>query len=137
MIFETDDSMNTLADYRHRRKFAAQAGEEGGKRNCYGKKGADLVLKVPAGTIIRDAETDRIIADMSGDNHRQIVLPGGKGGLGNQHFATSRMQAPKYAQPGQEALELEVKLELKVIADVGLVGFPNVGKSTLDRKSVV
>lgn len=131
VIFETDDSMNTLADYRHRRKFAAQAGEEGGKRNCYGKKGADLVLKVPAGTIIRDAETDRIIADMSGDNHRQIVLPGGKGGLGNQHFATSRMQAPKYAQPGQEALELEVKLELKVIADVGLVGFPNVGKSTL------
>ncbi len=131
VIFEIDDGINTLADFRHRRKFAAQAGEEGKKRNCHGKKGADMVLKVPAGTIIKDAETDKVIADMSGENRRQIVLPGGRGGLGNQHFATSRMQAPKYAQPGQESIEIEVKLELKVIADVGLVGFPNVGKSTL------
>lgn len=131
VIFLVDEGMNTLADYRHKRKFAAQAGEDGKKRNCHGKKGGDLILKVPAGTIIRDAETDKIIADMSGTNKRQIVLAGGSGGLGNQHFATSTMQAPKYAQPGQEALELEVKLELKVIADVGLVGFPNVGKSTL------
>ncbi len=131
VVFEVDDGMNTLADFRHKRKFAAMAGEEGGKRNCHGKKGEDLVLKVPAGTIIKDAETDRIIADMSGGCRRQTVLPGGKGGLGNQHFATSKMQAPKYAQPGQEAMEIEVKLELKVIADVGLVGFPNVGKSTL------
>lgn len=131
IIFEVDDGVNTLADFRHKRKFAAQAGEEGQKKNCHGKKGEDLILKVPAGTIIKDAESDRIIADMSGSNRRQIVLRGGKGGLGNQHFATSKMQAPKYAQPGQEAMEIEVKLELKVIADVGLVGFPNVGKSTL------
>ena len=130
VIFEVDESLNTLNDYRHKRKFAAQAGEEGGKKNCHGKKGADLVLKVPAGTIIRDAATNQVIADMSGDNKRQVILKGGKGGLGNQHFATSTMQAPKYAQPGQEAMELEVRLELKVIADVGLVGFPNVGKST-------
>lgn len=131
IIFEVDEGMNTLADYRHKRKFAAQNGEEGGKRNCHGKKGEDLILKVPEGTIIREAETDKVIADMSGENRRQIVLKGGSGGLGNQHYATSTMQAPKYAKPGQEAMELEVKLELKVIADVGLVGFPNVGKSTL------
>ncbi len=131
IIFEVDDGLNTLTDYRHRRKFAAQPGEEGGKRNCHGKNGADLVLKVPAGTVIKDAESGKVIADMSGDNRRQIILFGGRGGLGNQHFATSTMQAPKYAQPGGEAIGLEVKLELKVIADVGLVGFPNVGKSTL------
>ncbi len=131
VIFAVDEGMNTLADYRYRRKFAAQAGEDGNKRNCHGKKGTDLILKVPAGTIIKDAETGQIIADMSGSNLRQVVLHGGSGGLGNQHFATATMQAPKYAQPGQEAVEMEVKLELKVIADVGLVGFPNVGKSTL------
>lgn len=131
IVFAVDDGINTLADYRHKRKFAAQAGEDGKKKNCHGRKGEDLILKVPAGTIIRDAASGKVIADMSGDNRRQIVLSGGAGGLGNQHFATSTMQAPKYAQPGQEAVELEVLLELKVIADVGLVGFPNVGKSTL------
>ena len=130
VIFEVDDGLNTLTDFRHRRKFAAEPGEEGGKRNCHGKNGADLILKVPAGTIIKDAASGKIIADMSGENRRKVVLHGGKGGLGNQHFATSTMQAPKYAQPGQEAIEIEVLLELKVIADVGLVGFPNVGKST-------
>lgn len=130
IIFEVDEGLNTLTDYRHRRKFAAQAGEEGGKKNCHGKNGADLILKVPEGTVIKDAETGKVIADMSGDNKRQIILTGGRGGLGNQHYATSTMQAPKYAQPGGESIEIEVQLELKVIADVGLVGFPNVGKST-------
>ena len=125
-----DEGLNTLTDYRHRRKFAAKAGEEGGKKNCHGKNGEDLVLKVPEGTVIKDAESGKVIADMSGDNKRQIILTGGRGGLGNQHYATSTMQAPKYAQPGGEAIEIEVQLELKVIADVGLVGFPNVGKST-------
>lgn len=130
IIFEVDEGLNTLTDYRHRRKFAAQAGEEGGKKNCHGKNGADLILKVPEGTVIKDAESSKVIADMSGDNKRQIILTGGRGGLGNQHYATSTMQAPKYAQPGGESIEIEVQLELKVIADVGLVGFPNVGKST-------
>lgn len=130
VIFQVDEGLNTLTDYRHRRKFAAQPGQEGGKKNCHGKNGEDLILKVPQGTVIKDAATGKVIADMSGDNKRVVVLRGGKGGLGNQHFATSTMQAPKYAQPGQEAIEIEVQLELKVIADVGLVGFPNVGKST-------
>jgi len=131
VIFEVDDGMNTLINYRHRRKFSATDGEQGGKKRCHGKDGQDLVLKVPAGTVVRLAETDEVIADMSGDNRRQIVLKGGRGGNGNMHYATSTMQAPEYAQPGQEARELEVKLELKTIADVGLIGYPNVGKSTL------
>ena len=130
VIFQVDEGLNTLTDYRHRRKFAAQPGQEGGKKNCHGKNGEDLILKVPEGTVIKDAESGKVIADMSGDNRRMVVLKGGHGGLGNQHFATSTMQAPKYAQPGQDAIEIEVQLELKVIADVGLVGFPNVGKST-------
>ena len=131
LIFQVDDGLNTLNDFRHKRKYAAGHGEDGRKRNCHGRNGEDLVIKVPAGTIIRDAESDKVIADMSGENRRQIILKGGRGGLGNQHFATATMQAPKYAQPGQPGIELEVRLEVKVIADVGLVGFPNVGKSTL------
>jgi len=131
VIFVVDEGLNTLTDYRHKRKFAAEPGEEGGKKNCHGKNGQDLILKVPAGTVIKDAESGKVIADMSGDNKRQVILKGGRGGLGNQNFATATMQAPKYAQPGGEAIEIEVLLELKVIADVGLVGFPNVGKSTL------
>lgn len=130
VIFQVDEGLNTLTDYRHRRKFAARPGEEGGKKNCHGKSGEDLILKVPEGTVIRDADTGKVIADMSGDCRRKVVLCGGRGGLGNQHYATSTMQAPKYAQPGGDAIEIEVLLELKVIADVGLVGFPNVGKST-------
>ncbi len=131
VIFVVDKGLNTLYDFRHKRKFAAQNGEEGKKSNCSGKKGEDLILKVPAGTVIKEAFSGKVIADMSGENTKVILLKGGKGGLGNQHFATSRMQVPKYAQPGQEGIEVEVILELKVIADVGLVGFPNVGKSTL------
>ena len=131
VVFEVDEGLNTLYDYRHRRKFKAQDGEEGGKRRCHGKSGGDIVLKVPEGTLIREAASGKVIADMSGENRRQVILKGGRGGAGNQHFATATMQVPKYAQPGQPAQGLEVLLELKVIADVGLVGFPNVGKSTL------
>ena len=128
--FEVDEGQNTLGDYRHRRKYKAEDGQEGGKKRCHGADGKDVVLKVPEGTVIMDAESGKVIADMSGENKRQIVLKGGRGGKGNQHYATATMQVPKYAQPGQPAQELEVLLELKVIADVGLVGFPNVGKST-------
>lgn len=130
VIFEVDEGLNTLQDYRHRRKYAAKDGEQGGKRRCHGADADDIVLKVPEGTVIKEAESGKVIADMSGDNKRQVVLKGGRGGLGNQHFATSTMQIPKYAQPGQPSRELWVSLELKVIADVGLIGFPNVGKST-------
>ena len=131
VIVEVDDGMNMLTNYRHVRKYIAEDGENGGKRNCKGKSGKDMVLKVPAGTIFRESETGKIIVDMSGDNRRVVLLKGGLGGNGNQHYATARMQAPQYAQPGQSAMELNVDLELKVIADVGLVGYPNVGKSTL------
>ncbi len=131
VIFQVDEGLNTLMDFRHRRKYFAQNGEEGGKKRCHGKDGADIILKVPEGTVIREAESGKVVADMSGENKRLVVLKGGKGGLGNMHFATSKMQAPKYAQPGKSGIELDVILELKSIADVGLVGFPNVGKSTL------
>ena len=130
VILEVDDGLNTLVDYRHVRKYHAEDGENGGKRNCRGKNGSDLILKVPEGTVIKEAESGKVIADMSGENRRFVLLTGGRGGNGNQHYATSTMQAPKYAQPGQPAKELELFMELKVIADVGLVGFPNVGKST-------
>ena len=131
VIFEVDEGLNTLQDFRHKRKYTAKDGEPGGKRRCHGADAEDIILKVPEGTVIKEAESGKVIADMSGDNRRQIILKGGKGGLGNQHYATATMQVPKYAQPGQPSRELWVNLELKVIADVGLVGFPNVGKSTL------
>lgn len=130
VIFVVDEGLNTLTDFRHIRKYQAQSGENGGKKNCRGKDGEDIILKVPAGTVIKEAESGKVITDMSGDNKRIVLLKGGRGGNGNQHYATSTMQAPKYAQPGQPAKELNLILELKVIADVGLVGFPNVGKST-------
>ena len=130
LIFVVDEGMNTLADFRHKRKYAAGNGEPGRKRRCHGANGADMVIKVPPGTIVKDKETGKVILDMSNKKEPVVLLRGGRGGKGNQHYATSTMQAPKYAQPGQKAKELFVTLELKVIADVGLVGFPNVGKST-------
>lgn len=134
VYFEVDEGLNTLTDFRHIRKYCAGNGQDGGKKNCAGKNGEDIVIKVPGGTVIKEAESGQVITDMSGDNRRFLLLCGGKGGNGNQHYATSTMQAPRYAQPGQPAQELELMLELKVIADVGLVGFPNVGKSTFLSK---
>ncbi len=131
IIFEIDEGMNTLTDYRFVRHYHAMDGENGGKNNCRGKDGEDLILKVPEGTVIKDDASGKVLLDMSGKNRRVVFLEGGKGGLGNQHYATSTMQAPKYAKPGQPSKELTIAMELKCIADVGLVGFPNVGKSTL------
>lgn len=134
VIFKVDPGINTLSDFHYGGKYKAEAGEEGGKRRCHGKDGKDIVIKVPEGTVVKEAASGKVIADMSGDNREVTVLKGGRGGNGNMHYATSTMQAPKYAQPGQPSIELEVLLELKVIADVGLVGFPNVGKSTFLSK---
>lgn len=131
IIFEVDDGLNTLTDFRQIHEYVAKNGEQGGKKRCHGANADNLVIKVPEGTVIKDFESGKVIADMSGENRREVILRGGKGGLGNMNFATPTMQAPKYAQPGQDGQELWVQLELKVIADVGLVGFPNVGKSTL------
>ena len=130
IVFQVDKGLNTLGDFRHNSKYIAQSGEEGGKKRCTGKNGEDLIIKVPEGTVIYDDESGKVIADMSGDNMKETILKGGRGGKGNMNYATATMQAPQYAQPGQEAKELWVRLELKCIADVGLVGFPNVGKST-------
>lgn len=130
IIFQVDKGLNTLGDFRHMKKYCAGDGKDGGKNKCHGADGDDLIIKVPEGTVIREAESGLVIADMSHGNERQLVLKGGRGGKGNMHYATSTMQAPKYAQPGQDAQELNVVLELKMIADVGLAGFPNVGKST-------
>ena len=133
VIFEVDDGLNTLTDFRHVRKYVAGDGEQGGKRRCHGADGEDLIVKVPEGTVIKDFESGKVIADMYGENRREVILKGGTGGLGNMDFATSPMQVPKYAERGQEAQELWIQLELKVIADVeDAVGFPNVEyKSTL------
>lgn len=130
LIFQVDEGINTLNDFRHVRKYCAKDGEPGGKKRCHGADGEDVIVKVPPGTVVKDAETGKVITDMSFDNKREVILRGGNGGKGNQHYATPTMQVPKYAQPGQPAREMTVILELKVIADVGLVGFPNVGKST-------
>ncbi len=131
LIFEVDEGLNTLSDFRYIRKYSAKDGENGGNKRCTGKDGEDVVVKVPPGTVIREKETGKVVVDMSHGHTREVILKGGRGGKGNQHYATATMQVPRYAQPGQKAQEMDVILELKVIADVGLVGFPNVGKSTL------
>lgn len=130
VIFQVDDNFSTLIDFRYKRKYVAERGQNGGARNCTGKSADPLIVKVPRGTIIRDASTGRIMADMSTDEPK-ILAKGGNGGKGNIHFATATRQIPKFAKPGYPGEEFEVTLELKLLADVGLVGFPNVGKSTL------
>ena len=130
VIFVVDKGLNTLNEFRYIHKFCAQNGEDGKNKRCSGQNGSDLIIKVPEGTVLREEESGKVVADMSHGNERQVILTGGRGGKGNMHYATSTMQAPKYAQPGQAAKELNLILELKCIADVGLVGFPNVGKST-------
>ena len=130
VYLEIDEGLNTLMDYRHVRKYSDEDGQDGGKRKCRGKDGKDLVLKMPEGTVVKEAVSGKVITDLSKENRRFLLLEGGRGGNGNQHYATSTMQAPKYAQPGQPSRELELVLELKLLADVGLLGFPNVGKST-------
>ena len=131
IIFEVDTGLNTLSDFRHVRRFCAEDGQEGGGKRRSGKDGKDLVIRVPEGTLIKDFETGKVITDMSGGNLREIVIKGGKGGSGNMNYATPTMQAPLYAKPGGASIERYVTLELKCIADVGLLGYPSVGKSTL------
>lgn len=131
VYFIVDPDSNTLINFRYNRKFKAQNGENGSGSNCYGKKGEDLYIKVPLGTVIKDSETGKIIADLSMPGQKELVLPGGRGGKGNSHFATATRQAPHFAQGGEKGIEKELILELKMLADVGLIGFPNVGKSTI------
>lgn len=131
LIFVVDEGLNTLTDFRYVRKYCAQDGAPGEKKRCHGKDGQDLIVKVPPGTVIKEKTTGKVVVDMSNGHDREVLLKGGRGGKGNMNYATATMQAPVYAQPGQRALEMDLLLELKVIADVGLVGFPNVGKSTL------
>ena len=130
VVVVADDNMSTLMDFRYKRKYVAQNGVNGQGRKMKGREGEDIVIKVPRGTLIRDRETDAIIHDMS-DSQPYILAKGGRGGWGNQHFATPTRQVPRFAKPGTEGEAREVVLELKLLADVGLVGFPNVGKSTL------
>ncbi len=131
LIFEVDEGLNTLTDFRYIRKYHAEDGGKGGQSRSFGKDGKDCIIKVPPGTVVTEKETGKVVVDMNYTNRREVILTGGKGGKGNHHFTTSTRQAPRYAQPGQEAMEMTVILELKLIADVGLVGYPNVGKSTL------
>lgn len=131
IIFTVDTGMSTLMDFRYKRKFAAQNGENGRKNKMTGKSGQDLIVKVPQGTVVKNADTDEVIADLTDKDQRVVIAKGGRGGQGNMHFATSTRQIPNFARAGHEGVELNLKLELKLLADVGLVGYPNVGKSTL------
>ena len=130
IVFKADSNLSTLADFRYKRKYAAEAGQNGGASRCTGKSAPNLVISVPVGTLVKDAETGRIIADIS-DDEPVVIAKGGNGGWGNQHFATATRQVPRFAKSGNLGEELDVTLELKLLADVGLIGFPNVGKSTL------
>lgn len=130
IVFVVDDNISNLIDFRYKRKYVAEKGQNGGAKNCSGRNALDLVVKVPRGTVVREIKSGRILADLSTDEPA-VIAHGGKGGRGNAHFATSTRQIPKFAKPGFRGDEYEVMLELKLIADVGLVGFPNVGKSTL------
>lgn len=131
VIFKVDPGLSTLIDFRYKRKFTAESGQKGGNRNMSGKRGGDLTICVPQGTVVKEKETGRIIADLSKNGQQEIIARGGKGGAGNQHFATPTRQVPNFARNGTPGQELNVTIELKLIADVGLLGFPNVGKSTL------
>ena len=130
IYFEVDPDSNTLIDFRYKKKFKAENGKNGEGAHKYGKSGEDLYIKVPIGTIVRDAETNKVLADLSNPGQKALILSGGRGGKGNSHFATSTRQAPRFAQDGEKGEEKELILELKLLADVGLIGFPNVGKST-------
>lgn len=130
IVFVADSNLSTLADFRYKRKYNAKDGERGGSARCTGKSAEDLIIKVPIGTIVKDAETGRLMADLSG-KEPVVIAKGGKGGWGNIHFSTSTRQTPRFAKPGMPGEEYDLILELKLLADVGLVGFPNVGKSTL------
>ena len=131
IYFEVDPDTNTLIDFRYNKKFKAEDGKNGSGGNCYGKSGDDLCIGVPKGTVLKDALTGKVIVDLSQDGQKELVLKGGKGGKGNSHFATSTRQAPNFAQEGEKGQEKEIILELKLLADVGLLGYPNVGKSTI------
>lgn len=130
IYFVVDKDLNTLLDFHYKKIFKAENGQNGSGNNCYGKKGEDLYIGVPLGTIIKDSKTGKVLADLSSENQQELVLPGGRGGKGNVHFATSTRQAPRFSQDGEKGQEKEIILELKLLADVGLIGFPNVGKST-------
>ena len=137
VYFKVTPNANTLIDFRYKKKFKAENGSNGEGSNKTGKQGEDLIIEVPIGTIIKDAKTEDVLADLSKENQKELILKGGRGGKGNSHFATSTRQAPRFSQDGEKGEEKELILELKLLADVGLIGFPNVGKSTFLGKTTL